>query len=128
MTSIIMMLREERNRLGLSQAKLGGLAGVTKQSQMLYEKGTRRPDAHYLEAMVKAGVDILYVITSKRSNDSWDATWKSILITTVDELNATNKKISGVKLIELINLLTTWHLQGTSVDPEMVRKQVLLVT
>ena len=62
------------------------------------------------------------------SSDNWNTTWQSILITTVDELNATNKKISGVKLIELINLLTTWHLQGASVDPEMVRKQVLLVT
>mgnify|MGYP000715236013 FL=1 len=64
--SIFERLREERIRLGLSQAQLGEIGGVQKQAQLKYEKGDRQPDARYLEAVAGAGVDVLYVLTGRR--------------------------------------------------------------
>jgi len=60
-------LRQERERLGLSQAALAALAGVTRNSQIKYESGERKPDIAYLVAVARAGVDILYVSTGERA-------------------------------------------------------------
>lgn len=65
-------LREERERLGRSQTDLAetaaqaGMRGSTRQSQSLYEKGERAPDAGYLAAVASVGVDVQYVITGAR--------------------------------------------------------------
>lgn len=60
-------LREERERLGLSQLAFGEMGGVKKLAQLKYEKGERAPDAIYLSAVSKIGVDVQYVITGERS-------------------------------------------------------------
>lgn len=59
-------LREERQRLGMSQPAFGEIGGVTKKTQLLYESGERQPDALYLAAIEKVGVDLLYVLTGRR--------------------------------------------------------------
>lgn len=65
-------LREERERLGLSQTEAAdiaanaGVAGATRQSQALYEKGKRMPDAAYLAAIQAAGYNVLYILTGQR--------------------------------------------------------------
>lgn len=51
----------------MSQPALGDIAGVTKKTQMLYEAGTRTPDALYLAAIAGAGADIQYIVTGVRS-------------------------------------------------------------
>lgn len=61
-------LKEERKRLGLSQAELGAAGGVSKDAQLNYESGERSPNAAYLEAIAAAGVDVLYVLTGRRSS------------------------------------------------------------
>jgi len=66
MVSIGERLREERQRLGLSQPAFGEIAGVTKKTQMLYESGERSPDAAYLSAMAGAGADVRYIVTGER--------------------------------------------------------------
>jgi len=66
MSSIGKRLREERMRLDLSQTALGAIGGVLKQAQINYEKGKRFPDASYLEAASKIGVDVQYIITGQR--------------------------------------------------------------
>jgi transcriptional regulator with XRE-family HTH domain len=60
-------LREERERLGLSQEALGVQGGVRKQAQHMYESGVRRPDSDYLERIATAGADVLYILTGQRS-------------------------------------------------------------
>lgn len=59
-------LREERERLSLSQAALGEVGGVRKLAQINYEKGLRSPDTVYLAAIARIGVDVGYVITGHR--------------------------------------------------------------
>ena len=68
--SIGARLREERQRLGLSQPALAENGGVLKQAQLNYEKDERVPDARYLAGVAAAGVDVLYVITGQRAGVS----------------------------------------------------------
>lgn len=63
-------LREERERLGLSQSAFGELGGVKANAQGNYEKGERYPDAAYLAAVAVRGVDVLYVVTGIRTPTS----------------------------------------------------------
>ena len=59
-------LREERTRLGLNQEVFAQLGGITRNTQGSYEKGERNPDSVYLMAVLKAGVDVPYVLTGRR--------------------------------------------------------------
>jgi len=65
-------LREERERLGLSQSEMALLAkdlgakGATRQSQALYEKGEQSPSAAYIAAISTSGADVLYILTGSR--------------------------------------------------------------
>ena len=61
-------LKAERERLGLTQPAIAKVAGTTKKSQIDYEKGTTSPKADYLLAVSQAGVDLIYVLTGKRSD------------------------------------------------------------
>ena len=67
MSTIGERLKEERVRLDLSQTALGEACGVTKQSQINYEKNERAPDALYLAALAAAGADVLYILTGARA-------------------------------------------------------------
>lgn len=60
-------LREERERLRLSQGAFGAIGGVKGNAQGNYEKGDRFPDAAYLALVAAKGVDVLYVITGRRT-------------------------------------------------------------
>jgi transcriptional regulator with XRE-family HTH domain len=65
-------LREERKRLGFKQAEFAALVGTDVPKQSLYENGRRQLRAAYLSRLEPAGVDILYVITGRRSEGSLD--------------------------------------------------------
>lgn len=62
-------LREERERLGLSQTEFGRQGGVTKQAQINYESDKRSPSTDYLAKVAELGVDILYVVTGRREGE-----------------------------------------------------------
>lgn len=63
-------LREERERLGVSQAALGELGGVRKQAQLKYEGNARQPDSAYLGRIARYGVDVLYLLTGQRADSN----------------------------------------------------------
>jgi len=73
-------LRAERKRLGLSQEKFAALAGVTKDTQLNYESGTRKPDSDYLIAICGAGVDSHFLIHGTPSADELPAEESELLI------------------------------------------------
>lgn len=64
--SIGARLKAERVRLGLSQPELAAIGGVSKNTQVAYEKDASHPDAAYLAATAKAGIDFIYVVTGRR--------------------------------------------------------------
>lgn len=60
-------LREERDRLGLSQAQLASATGAATRTHIAWEKGEQTPNAVYLATMFIEGVDVNYVITGQRA-------------------------------------------------------------
>ena len=59
-------LREERKRLGLNQTDFSAFAAVSTETQSNYERGSRKPDSDYLEALAANGVDVGYLLTGVR--------------------------------------------------------------
>ena len=69
MLSISDRLKEERARLGISQAALAEIGGVVRRAQQNYESGLRTPDGDYFSKVAKIGIDVLYVITGVRQGE-----------------------------------------------------------
>ncbi|MFJ4259519.1 helix-turn-helix domain-containing protein [Pseudomonas monteilii] len=60
-------LREERERLGMTQRVFGDIGGVEPNAQGKYESGERTPRVDYLAALSVRGVDALYVLSGTRT-------------------------------------------------------------
>ena len=63
-------LREERERLNLSQVAFAKLGDVTRNTQSLYEMNERTPDAAYLSAISLGGADILYILLGNHNQNA----------------------------------------------------------
>lgn len=63
-------LKSERLRLGVTQEELAKSGGVARNAQVNYEKGERNPDTSYLAAVAKVGIDVGFVITGIRTEQS----------------------------------------------------------
>ena len=74
-------LAEERKRLGLKQAQFADLVGTAVPKQSLYENDKRELRADYLARLAEAEVDIVYVLTGRRSESAWLETGPSELLT-----------------------------------------------
>lgn len=61
-------LKEERNRLGLSQSEFAELVGASYKSQLRWEKDESAPGADALSVWAGIGLDVLYVVTGQRSD------------------------------------------------------------
>lgn len=59
-------LKLERERINLSQTSLGDIAGMGKTTVIAWEKGKAFPNAEFLEAAARIGIDVYYVITGNR--------------------------------------------------------------
>lgn len=68
--SIGARLREERERLKLTQPSIAQAAGTTKQTQHAYETNRTPPKASYLAEVASLGVDVAYVVTGTRLENS----------------------------------------------------------
>ncbi|MGB6095194.1 MAG: helix-turn-helix transcriptional regulator [Comamonas thiooxydans] len=60
-------LKEERQRLRLTQQTIADLTLVTKVTQIKYELGTTMPNASYLALFAKEGADVLYILTGRHT-------------------------------------------------------------
>lgn len=78
-------LKEERERLGLTQAKFAEACGVGRTAQFNYERGEREPSWSYISAAEKIGADVLYIFTGMHAgNDFALANAYSRLIYTIE--------------------------------------------
>lgn len=59
-------LREERERLGLSQLAFGELGDVPLRTEQDWERGVSAVKSDFLTVVAQHGVDVLYVITGER--------------------------------------------------------------
>ena len=60
-------LREERDRVGMTQPVFAEAAGAKKRTLIDWEQGVSSPTATQLEALAEIGVDVLYVLTGRRA-------------------------------------------------------------
>lgn len=63
-------LREERERLGVTQPALAELVKSSKRTVIDWEKGVSYPNALALSVMASSGVDVGYVLTGAPSTSS----------------------------------------------------------
>lgn len=63
-------LKEERDRLGLTQPVFAGAAGTKKRTLIDWEKGVSSPTAVQLSALSDIGADIQYIVTGVLSEGS----------------------------------------------------------
>lgn len=63
-------LKEERERLNLTQPELVSVGGGSKRSLIDWESGKLLPNTEFLAAVAAIGVDVLYVLTGVRSTAS----------------------------------------------------------
>ncbi len=63
-------LREERERLNLTQPSIALAGETTKQTQHAYESNRTPPKASYLAKVASLGVDVAYVVTGVRLENS----------------------------------------------------------
>lgn len=68
MANIAERIKEERERLELSQEKFGRIAGVSKQTVIAWEKGSTSPTVAQLAGMSAQGLDGFYVLTGEHKN------------------------------------------------------------
>ncbi len=59
-------LKEERERLRMTQESFSVAGGAGKRAYIRYEQGERLPDAGFLAAISASGADVLYVLTGRR--------------------------------------------------------------
>lgn len=67
--TISLRLKQERERLELTQVEMAKQTGIARASQQNYESGKRLPNVEYLSMLHKLGVDILYIITGEKRKD-----------------------------------------------------------
>ncbi|GAB4062401.1 helix-turn-helix transcriptional regulator [Uliginosibacterium sediminicola] len=59
-------LKEERERLGMSQTALAEVAGIKRMAQGQYESELRSPTVRYLSLVAAVGVDTQYLLFGMR--------------------------------------------------------------
>ncbi len=60
-------LKEERERLRMTQESFSVAGGAGKRAYIRYEQGERLPDAGFLAALSASGADVLYIVTGQRN-------------------------------------------------------------
>lgn len=63
-------IKDERQRLGLSQAQVADKTGISREMWGKYERGVAVPGGEVLFSFAAAGADIQYIMTGDRSPSS----------------------------------------------------------
>jgi DNA-binding XRE family transcriptional regulator len=120
-------LKEERERLGLSQTAFAALGGASKGSQILYEKGKPCP-SDYLSAIAAHGADVLYILTGRREQPALeDIKTLTAAIEIIEEALAKRRAtLPPAKKAEVIALAYD-ILKGDAQGQEKVERMLRLV-
>ncbi len=100
MSNLSARLLEERKRLGLNQVDFGVLGGVSKWTQLNYEKGANNPDLDYLMKIGQSGADILYILTGNRSASSGLTSEETTLLNSYRLITSVEQKQALLALMQ----------------------------
>jgi transcriptional regulator with XRE-family HTH domain len=95
-------LKEERERLTLSQTNFADMAGIHRKSQANYETNERSPDAAYLATIASAGVDVLYVLTGMRNENVAGTRTEMAYLRNCRALSKVNAHENGLQLLTIL--------------------------
>lgn len=65
MTTIAARLKSERKRLILTQAEMANCCGISREIWCRYEQGKGLPGSEVLQAFLKAGGDVRFVLSGE---------------------------------------------------------------
>ncbi|WP_146121031.1 helix-turn-helix domain-containing protein [Achromobacter sp. MYb9] len=130
MTTSNERLAEERARLGHGQSEFAALGGVGRGAQANYEKGLRQPDMAYLEAISRAGADVLYIVTGARALSERDLeadlerygkAWETLELA----LEAAGRELSPAKKRKAVDALFKASKAEIAIDQSKLTELVL---
>ncbi|MDE9487244.1 XRE family transcriptional regulator [Xenorhabdus bovienii] len=97
MSTIGSRIKEERERLGLSQTDFANMTGDSSHVQASYESNQIAPEGLYLQKITRHGCDTLYIITGYRRRPINISTDEQELIENYRAMNeASRLKIQAV--------------------------------
>lgn len=126
--------KAERERLEMSQPKLGELLGVGKTTVINWEKGASAPDAFQLATLASAGADVLYILTGEHritaARESIDAALFFRIADRLDELAALRRKrwserAKAEQVVRIYNYLA--HEASETADDDKIERTLRLV-
>ncbi|MCX7067309.1 MAG: helix-turn-helix domain-containing protein [Methylococcales bacterium] len=92
-TSIIFeRLKNARKELGLNQAQVAEICGVSRETWSRYESGKLSPGMEVLAAMATAGADVNYILTGNRTEKTQRERLNEKMVQLFEALNETQQK------------------------------------
>lgn len=125
-------IKEERERLGLTQDAFAAIAGAKRRTLVDWEKGGTSPTAVQLSALGEAGVDVLYVVTGIRHTPPVvtpvnPELLRRIIEAVEGELSRRHLKLDAVKKAEAISLLYQMFETKGEIEAPQVERFLRLV-
>ncbi|MFY3955503.1 helix-turn-helix domain-containing protein [Achromobacter xylosoxidans] len=122
-------LKDERERLGMTQQDFAALGGASKRSQIEWEKGGQVPNAEFLAALDARGVDVLYVVTGRRDETNQVSTelqrmadaWETLEMA----LEAAGRELSPAKKRKAADALYQASKAQMSMDKDKLTELIL---
>ncbi len=121
-------IKEERQRLKLTQANFAKVAGVSRQSQANYETEEREPGAAYLMNLY-GQVDVPYILSGQRnSTGDIDAKIVEAILTAIDGWAVESKRqIPREIKAELLTLFLKQAMSTGKIENEWIKQTLRLV-
>ena len=121
-------IKEERQRLKLTQADFAKLGGVSRQSQANYETEEREPGAAYLINLY-GQIDVPYILSGRRSSaGDIDAKVVEAILNAIDGWAAASKRqIPQDIKAELLTLFLKQAMSTGKIEIEWMKQTLRLV-
>lgn len=126
-------IRNERVRLGYTQAKWADCCGVSKTSQVSYESGIYKPDVAYLRGAVTLGADPLYILADRSMAASvalefdWDLAEEIMTIIDLWAASKSNPTPTATRM-RLLKLFYAQFSTSGKVDERDLQKSLAMVS
>jgi len=99
-------LKEERERLGMTQEVFAKACGVGRTAQFNYEREEREPSSKYLSALDEIGGDSNYVMSGFRRTEEWIYArgYESVLYAVERMLGLKEGEIKRIAILDVENM------------------------
>lgn len=102
-------LKEERERLGLTQSALGEIGEFGKTTVIAWERGTAFPNALFLSDIADIGADVQYIVTGERRGQGLGESAVHQAVLDAIDLLSLAKKVDADQLARAVIKLCARH-------------------